>query len=212
MTNILVLESSLFPPNVSASRQVTDRFVQGWREREPDVLTVRRDLAIQPLPHVGLDLMAGSVTPADARTSAQAEAVAISDTVIDELFAADVLVIGAPMYNFSIPSSLKAWVDHVSIAGRTFRYTPEGRPEGLVTGKRVFVIVSRGGVYGAEPMAAFNFQDTYLRSVLGFLGLADVTVIAAERQKMGPVEQEAGLAQAYNQVAEVLDTAVCPAA
>ena len=212
MTNILVLESSLFPPNVSASRQVTDRFVQGWREREPDVLTVRRDLAIQPLPHVGLDLMTGSVTPANARTNAQAEAVAISDTVIDELFAADVLVIGAPMYNFSIPSSLKAWVDHVSIAGRTFRYTPEGRPEGLVTGKRVFVIASRGGVYGAEPMAAFNFQDTYLRSVLGFLGLADVTVIAAERQKMGPVEQEAGLAQAYNQVAEVLDTVVCPAA
>lgn len=212
MTNILVLESSLFPPDVSASRRVTKRFVQGWREREPDVVIVRRDLAAQPLPHAGWDLMAGSMTPADARTRAQAEAVAISDALIDEIFAADVLVIGAPMYNFSIPSSLKAWVDHVAIAGRTFRYTPEGRSEGLVAGKRVFILASRGGVYGAEPMAAFNFQDTYLRSVLGFLGLADVTVIAAERQKMGPLEQEAGLAQAYNQVAEVLDTAVYPAA
>jgi FMN-dependent NADH-azoreductase len=186
--------------------------VQGWREREPDVVIVRRDLVAQPLSHAGWDLIAGSMTPADARTPAQAEAVAISDALIDEIFAADVLVIGAPMYNFSIPSSLKAWVDHVAIAGRTFRYTPEGRSEGLVAGKRVFILASRGGIYGVEPMAAFNFQDTYLRSVLGFLGLADVTVIAAERQKMGPVEQEAGLAQAYNQVAEVLDAAVCPAA
>lgn len=204
MTRILILESSLFPSSRSASRQITDFFVKSWLGCDPGIEIVRRDLAAEPLPHFGLDAIEGWATPIADRTDVQAKAVASSERLISELLATDVLVVGAPMYNFSIPSLLKAWIDHIAIAGRTFRYTPDGRPEGLVTGKRVFIIASRGGTYAMEPMKAFNFQDTYLLRVLGFLGMTDVTVIAVERQKMGSVEQAEGLASARSQVVGLL--------
>lgn len=173
---------------------MTDFFAKSWLECDPRAEIVRRDLAAEPLPHFGLDIFDGWATPVADRTDAQSKAIAVSEKLIGELLATDVLVIGAPMYNFSIPSALKAWIDHIAIAGRMFRYTLDGRPEGLVTGKRVFIIASRGGVYATEPMKAFNFQDTYLLAVLGFLGITDV--ITVERQKMGPMEQADGLAVA----------------
>ncbi len=111
------------------------------------------------------------------------------------------------MYNVSIPSALKAWIDNIAIAGKTFRYTPEGRPEGLVTGKRIFIVASRGGAYSEGPMAAFNFTDPYLRTVIGLLGMTDVTVIAAEQQKMGPEAQAAGFSRAAQQIAEAVAAA-----
>jgi FMN-dependent NADH-azoreductase len=204
MTKILVLEASLFPAEMSASRRVTELVVARLAATNTSATIVRRDLAADPLNHVGFDLMSGSMTPAEGRSESQAKAVATSDALIAELFAADVIVIGAPMYNFTIPSTLKAWIDNIAIGGKTFRYTPEGRPEGLVTGKRVFVVASRGGVYGAGPTVAFNFQDPYLRTALGLLGMTDVTVITAEQQKMGPDAQAEGLAQAQRQIVEAI--------
>jgi FMN-dependent NADH-azoreductase len=207
MTQILVLESSIFPAEMSSSRRVTKQLVNSLLANEPAAKVVVRDLAAKPPGHIGLDLMAGSMAPAESHTEAQAKAVATSSELIAELFAADVIVIGAPMYNFSIPSSLKAWVDHIAIGGKTFSYTAEGRPQGLVTGKKVFIVASRGGAYSEGPMAAFNFQDPYLRTVLGFLGMTDITVITAEQQKMGPAAQAAGFAHAEKSIAEAMRVA-----
>jgi FMN-dependent NADH-azoreductase len=206
MTQILVIDSSLFPADMSASRRVTQQLVDRLVAQDPSARVVRRDLAVNPLGHIGLDLMAGTMTPAEGRSAVQAKAVAASDELIAELFAADVIVIGAPMYNFAIPSTLKAWIDHLCIAGKTFSYSAAG-PEGLVKGKRVFVVASRGGMYTEGPMAGFNFQDPYLRTVLGFLGMTDVTVITAEQQKMGPDAQAAGFARADKLMNEALRVA-----
>jgi FMN-dependent NADH-azoreductase len=200
MLNALVLESSLLPSGMSVSRRVGGELVDALQSAELGLNVIRRDLAADPLPHIGLDLMAGSMSPPESRTEAQAHAVAVSDTLIGELFAADYVVIEAPMYNFTIPSTLKAWIDNVAIAGKTFRYGADGRPEGLVTGKRVFLIVTRGGAYSEGPMAAFNFTDPYLRAALGLLGMTDVTIVTAEMQKMGPEAAAQGDAQASREI------------
>jgi FMN-dependent NADH-azoreductase len=207
MTQILQLESSLFPAEMSSSRRVSKQLVDALVANEPGSKVVVRDLAANPLNHIGLDLMLGSTATADSHSEAQSKAVAASNELIAELFAADVIVIGVPMYNFSIPSTLKAWVDHIAIGGKTFSYTAEGRPQGLVTGKKVFIVASRGGAYSEGPMAAFNFQDPYLRSVLAFLGMTDITVITAEQQKMGPDAQAAGFAHAEKSIAAALRVA-----
>jgi FMN-dependent NADH-azoreductase len=203
MTQILVLDSSLFPAEMSASRRVTQQLLDRLVAQYPGAKVARRDLAANPLGHIGLELLAGATSPAEGRTATQSKAVAASDELIAELLAADVIVIGAPMYNFGIPSSLKAWVDHICIAGKTFSYSAAG-PVGLVKGKRVFVVASRGGMYAEGPMAAFNFTDPYLRATLGFLGMTDLTVITAEQQKMGPEAQAAGFAQADKLMTEAL--------
>lgn len=203
MSNVLLLESSLFPAEMSASRAVAAALV----ERHKGATIVRRDLAADPLPHADLTMLSGWMTPAEQRSPEQAAAVARSKQVIDELLAADLIVIGAPMYNFSIPSSLKAWIDHIAIAGQTFRYNEQGRPEGLVSGKKVIVLASRGGVYSEGPMAGFNHQDPYLRAVLGFLGMTDLTVIDVERQKMGPELAEQARAAAVGQIEQLLAAA-----
>lgn len=203
MSNILLLESSLFPAGMSASRAVAAALA----DQNPGATIVRRDLAADPLPHADLTMLSGWMTPAEQRSPEQVAAVVRSQQAIDELLAADLIVIGAPMYNFSIPSSLKAWIDHIAIAGQTFRYNEQGRPEGLVSGKKVIVLASRGGVYSEGPMAAFNHQDTYLRAVLGFLGMTDLTVIDVERQKMGPELAEQARAAAVGQIERLLAAA-----
>jgi FMN-dependent NADH-azoreductase len=203
MSNILLLESSLFPAGMSASRAVAAALA----DQNPGATIVRRDLAADPLPHADLTMLSGWMTPAEQRSPEQVAAVVRSQQAIDELLAADLIVIGAPMYNFSIPSSLKAWIDHIAIAGQTFRYNEQGRPEGLVSGKKVIVLASRGGVYSEGPMAAFNHQDTYLRAVLGFLGMTDLSVIDVERQKMGPELAEQARAAAVGQIERLLAAA-----
>ncbi len=204
MTKLLVLESSIFPAGVSSSRGVTAKFVERWLKKHPATTVVRRDLAANPIQHAALPLLSGAGKRPEDTTPEERAAVAVSDELIDEIFAADLIVIGAPMYNFSIPSTLKSWIDAIAIAGRTFRYLPDGRPEGLVLGKKVFVIASRGGIYSEGPLAAFNFQDTYLRAALGLLGLTDLHVIAAERQKMGPEQQAIGSEIAARQIDELV--------
>jgi FMN-dependent NADH-azoreductase len=144
-------------------------------------------------------VLSALMTPAKEQT----EAVALADKLIAEVEAADTIVIAAPMYNFTIPSTLKAWLDHIARAGRTFRYTAAG-PEGLLKGKKVFVVESRGGFYGEGPAKAMDFQEPYLRAMLGFLGLNDVTFIHAEGQAVSAEAAAQGLLKARNAVAELL--------
>jgi FMN-dependent NADH-azoreductase len=194
MKNVLVVTSS---PAGAGSRtaQVSGRVAVAVATREPGSRVVTRDLARDPLPHLDGDFLGGmGRAPAD-RDAPQAAALARSDALIDELLAADVVVIAAPMHNFGIPSALKAWIDHVARAGRTFRYTAAG-PEGLLQGKRAILVLSRGGVYTRGPMLRLEFQESYLRGVLGFLGITDVRVIRIEGMALGADVAAAAVARA----------------
>jgi FMN-dependent NADH-azoreductase len=138
-----------------------------------------RDLTNKPFPHLEEAHLQSFFTPAEGRTPEQQEAVRHSDEAIAEIMAADTIVIDAPLYNFGIPSTLKAWVDHIARAGITFRYTAAG-PEGLVKGKKVYIAMASGGVYSEGPSAAYDFVAPYLKFFLGFIGMTDVTVFRVE--------------------------------
>lgn len=183
MATILHINSSV-RNHGSLSRQLTGEFLAKWQAANPADMVVERDLAAEPVPHLTEQMMGAFFTPADQRSPGQAQTVQLSDTLVDELLAADVIVIGAPMYNFSVSSTLKAWIDHVARAGRTFQYSAAG-VVGLATGKRVFIVTATGGVYSEGPSQSFDFLATYLRSVLGFMGMTDVTFIRAEGLAMG---------------------------
>jgi FMN-dependent NADH-azoreductase len=166
----------------SVIRKLTAKFVETWKKENPGGQVVERDLSTTALPLITDDWVEGaSVDPAQ-RTPEHRQALSDSDVLINELVVADTIVIGAPMYNFSIPFPLKAWIDHIVRHSQTFSYGPEG-PKGLLTGKKVFVITSRAGAYGAgSPMEKADFQEPYLRFILGFVGISDVTFIHAEHQ------------------------------
>ena len=198
MSRVLVIESSARQQG-SVSRQLTQQFIGQWQAAHPeDQLTVR-DLAINPAPHLDLNLMGGWMKPAEDRNDVEQAALERSNLLTDELIAADVLVLAAPMYNFAIPSTLKAWFDHVLRAGVTFKYGETG-PQGLLTGKRAYVLTARGGIYSGSPM---DHQEPYLRQVLGFVGIHDVTFIHAEGLNMGGDFLEKGLNQAKAKIAQV---------
>ncbi|HLY04797.1 MAG TPA: FMN-dependent NADH-azoreductase [Rhizomicrobium sp.] len=194
MQTLLFLTSSLFGEN-SKSTQIAGEFVSAWQVTNPKARVVHRDLA-NTVPHLsGEHLAAWTTAPAD-RSERQQAVASESDALIEEVEAADVIVIAAPMYNFSISSTLKAWLDHITRAGRTFRYTANG-PEGLLKNKKVFVVTARGGVYtGDSPAKAYDFQEPYLRAILGLNGLTDVTFIHVEAQRLSPDAAEAALAKA----------------
>ena len=193
MATVLHINSSV-RQNGSLSRQLGAEFVAKWQEANPSGTVVTRDLAASPVPHLTEQMMGAYFTPAEQRTADQAHTIKTSDALVDELLAADTIVIGAPMYNFSVTSGLKAWIDHVARAGRTFKYGANG-PEGLVSGKKVYVFVASGGVYSEGPAAAYDHVTTYLRSVLGFLGMTDVTFIVAEGVAMGEEAVAAAIAK-----------------
>ena len=158
------------------------------------------DLAANEIPHLSGEILGAAFTDkADWSALQQAEA-ARSDALIAEFLAADVLVIGAPMYNFGVPSQLKAWIDRVAVAGRTFKYTETG-PVGLAGGKKVYVVSARGGVYSNEQGQQMDFQEDYLKTVLGFLGITDVSFVRAEGVAMGPDAKAAALAAAEAAIA-----------
>ncbi|MCI1729844.1 MAG: NAD(P)H-dependent oxidoreductase [Chiayiivirga sp.] len=180
---ILQIDSSALGTQ-SATRELTQAIVQRWLDEVADIELVRRDLDAHPLPHL-TGAVLGKSDPADA---AQGEA------VMGEFLAADVIVLGAPMYNFGVPSTLKAWIDRIAVSGRTFRYTASG-PEGLVHGKKVIVASARGSVYGDSHPA--DFQEAYLRQVFGFLGIDDVEFIRAEGLGLSPQHRAAGLRAAH---------------
>lgn len=194
MTQLLVVESSANLAS-SVSRDLTKAFLAGYQAANADARVVTHDLVADPVPHLGVDLIGGFFGKPEELTEAQRAAVALSDKLIGQIEAASVIVIGAPMYNFGIPSSLKAWIDHILRAGRTFRYTENG-PQGLVTGKKVVLLLASGGIYSNGPYKPYDFQETYLRAVLGFIGLTDVSVVRAEGLALGPDAAAKAVAEA----------------
>ncbi|MFA7386146.1 MAG: NAD(P)H-dependent oxidoreductase [Thiohalobacteraceae bacterium] len=160
----------------SISRRLTDQLIAGFQERGSRIDVTQRDLATTDLPYLDADWIAANFTPPEQRNSAQRATLLLSDQLVQELVEADLLVIGVPLYNFSIPAKLKAWVDLVARAGLTFRYTDAG-PQGLLKGKRAFLLLASGGV---RADSAADFATAYLRHVLGFLGISEVTLIAAD--------------------------------
>lgn len=203
--SILVIESSHNGAN-SLSRKVTAETVAKLQEKYPGSTVTTRDLDKNPLPHLSGEVIAAFYTPPDSRTPALNEAIKLSDVATDELLAADIIVIGAPMWNFNIPSVLKAWVDHVARVGRTFAYSAAG-PVGLAKGKTAYLALSRAGVYSQGPMKQMDFHDTYLRSVLGFMGITDVHAIVAEGAAMGPDGPKNAIASAEQQLAAAIQKA-----
>lgn len=183
MSKLLYLNSSVRNTG-SVSRLLSSEFVSKWKAANPTASVIERDLASNPVPHLTEQMMGAYFTPADQRSPEQISTVKLSDDLVAELLSADVIVIGAPMYNFSVSSTLKAWIDHVARAGLTFKYGASG-PEGLVTGKKVYIFTSRGGVYSTGPAKVMDFHETYLRAALGFLGLSDITFVHSEGLAMG---------------------------
>jgi FMN-dependent NADH-azoreductase len=196
MSTLLKINASLFSANGQSS-QLTERFAAAWQASHPGSRVVERDLAANPVPHLdGARFMAFLAKP-EERSAEQQAVVDFSDALIAELRAADAVVIGLPMYNFGIPSQLKAYFDHIARAGVTFRYTANG-PEGLITGKKVYVLATRGGVYAGTPQ---DSQTAYVRDFLGFIGITDLEFIYAEGLNMGDESKNAALAQAHQSLA-----------
>ena len=163
----------------SVTRQLADRMIDGLADRVADLSVTRRDVA-QGLPFVDAGWVNANLTEPDARSAAQQQALAGSDALVAEVMAADVWVISAPIYNFGVPASLKAWIDQIARARLTFRYTEQG-PQGLLSGKKVYILTATGGT---EVGSAIDFATPWLKFVLGFLGITDVEVIAADRGMM----------------------------
>src|SRR4249919_2152224 len=180
---LLHLDTSALGAN-SVTRELSAAIVARWQAAVPGLVTQYRDLDTDPLPH----LTGAVLTGADA--AAQAE----GDAIMDQFLASDVIMIGAPMYNFGIPSTLKAWIDRVAVAGKTFRYTESG-PQGLAGGKRVVVASGRGGQYGDASPA--DFQEAYLRQVFGFLGISEIDFVRAEGVAMSPEHRAEALSAAH---------------
>jgi FMN-dependent NADH-azoreductase len=193
---LLQLDSSPLGTH-SVTRELGAAVVAQWRRNFPGLQLSYRDLAAEPLPH-------WTPLPQEALDSmapAQRAQVEHNEALLQEFLAADVIVIGAPMYNFGIPSQLKAWIDRIAVAGRTFRYTAEG-PQGLAGGKRVIVLSGRGGFYADSPRQVADFQESYLRQLFGFLGISEIEFIRAEGVGMGPEQRAAALAAAHAQIAQ----------
>jgi FMN-dependent NADH-azoreductase len=187
---LLHLDSSILGQH-SASRELGAAIVARWRRDVRDLEIAYRDLSANPLPH----LSGASLAQADADETATAAA------VMDDFLAADVIVVGAPMYNFGIPSQLKAWIDRIAVAGKTFRYTAEG-PQGLAGGKKVIVAATYGGMHPAE--SGRNFVEPYLRQVFGFLGIDDIEFVSAEGLAVSPENRVISLAAARAHIDEQL--------
>lgn len=200
MATALVLNSSTSGP-ASISRQLVQTTVDHLRRQNPGVHIVERDLNADPIPHLTTETTA-ALRGGEANSPAQREALALSAALIEELKAADTLVIGAPMYNFGIPTTLKSWFDYVLRAGLTFRYSETG-PEGLLKGKRAIVVESRGGLYSSGPAQVMDSQEPHLRTLLGFVGITDVTFIRAEKLGFGPEAREEAIRNANAELAAV---------
>jgi FMN-dependent NADH-azoreductase len=193
---LLHLDASILGGN-SVSRQLSAAAVERLRKATPDLEVTYRDITATPLSHLsGVHLAAAQGATPEA--SAVRDDIALSQAVLDEFLAADIVVIGAPMYNFTIPSQLKAWIDRILVAGKTFKYSEKG-VEGLAAGKRVIFTISRGGFYGADtPSAAGEHLETYLRWVFGFIGIPNPEIIVAEGIQVSPAQREKAVADALH--------------
>jgi len=207
--NILHITSSS-RGSASYSNRVAGEVLDELTRRNPGAAVTLRDLARDPLPHIDDDFVAATRSPDGPQTERQRALLARSDALVDELLAADMIVIAAPMINFTIPSTLKTWIDHVARAGRTFSYGAAG-PQGLVTGKQVILVAARGGVY-ADAGQALDFQVPYLKSVLGFLGMTEVTALEVEGTAFGPDAAEKAVAAASQKMHAQCESKVSVAA
>lgn len=197
MTTLLKVQSSLFS-NQGQSSALTDQFAEQWLKQNAGGKIVTRNLASEPVPHLDQQRFGALTTPEDQRTEQQQLIVAYSDTLINEIKNAEMLVLGVPMYNFSVPSVLRAYFDHIARAGVTFRYTANG-PEGLLTGKKAIVFITRGGYYGED-----HSQSEYIRQFLGFVGITDVQIVHAEGLGISEETKLIGLSEAREKIPALL--------
>lgn len=163
----------------SISRQLGNAAVKAWKSRNPEGRVIERDLARTPLTFVDFDWIAGAFSPPEHHNENHKRALALSDELVAELFAADEIILATPMYNFAAPAALKAWIDHVVRAGKTFRYTAAGTPEGLLAGKKVVAIIASGGSYKDAGVSALDHEVPYLRFIFEFMGITDIQFIQA---------------------------------
>jgi FMN-dependent NADH-azoreductase len=178
MSTLLHIDSSPLYGR-SVSRQLTGAFVTQWKFSHPDGRVIDRDLNATSIPPINAEWVGAVYTPEEARTPQQQEQLSLSDSLLAELAQADEYILGVPMHNFGVPSVLKLWIDQITRVGKTFSYA-DGRPKGLIVGKKATFIIATGGIYDAQTqMASFNFVEPYLRSLFGFLGLTDVTFLTA---------------------------------
>lgn len=195
--NILHLDASSSTHDESHTRRLTAQLVDELDGTD----VVYHDLEERQLPHIGVSIRDAWAAEED-RDAALDELAARSKQLVKELQAADTIVIGSPMYNFSVPSTLKAWIDHVAIAGQTFKYTESG-PQGLLEGKKAYLVLSSGGIYSEGPAADKDHLDPYLRSVLNLVGITDISTIRAEGVALGPEQDEAAMQQASAKIKAV---------
>jgi FMN-dependent NADH-azoreductase len=196
--NILIIDSSPSGER-SISRRLTAKVVAELKARRPDSAVVERDLVADPFPHLDGMTIGAFYTPPEQRNALMTEAIRRSDAAVDEVLAADVIVVGAPMHNFGVPSGLKAWVDHIVRPGRTFKYGASG-PEGLIpSGKKTIVVSARGGVFTEGAAKALDFQEHYLETLFSFVGLNDVSFVRAEGVAMGQEAASAAISAAEAQ-------------
>lgn len=200
MKTLLQLNASLFSANGQSTR-LSNEFVAAWREANPDGKVINRDLAADPVPHLDGQRFGAFLASPEDRTAQQQAVVDFSDALIEELRNADVIALGLPMYNFGIPSTLKAYFDHIARSGVTFKYTESG-PVGLLTGKKVYIFAARGGMYHGTPA---DTQTGYVRDFLRFIGLSDVEFVYAEGLAMGEESKQAGLAKAENAIRQLVE-------
>ncbi|UHQ19385.1 NAD(P)H-dependent oxidoreductase [Lysobacter sp. KIS68-7] len=203
---LLHLDSSILG-DASASRVLSSHVVDHLRQKVPALRVTYRDLAAEPIPHLsGPYLAATRGDPKAPFDGPMRRDLALGETIMDEFLSADIVVIGVAFYNFSIASQLKAWIDRIAIAGKTFRYT-EGRPQGLAGDKRIFLAVARGGFYGeGSPAQAMEHAETYLRSAFSFIGIQQVDVVAAEGLNVSPAQRQAAMAQAQERITQAVAT------
>lgn len=200
MATLLKIQSSLFNGKGQSSA-LAGQLAERWLSQHPGGKIITRDLAADPVPHLDLERFQAFITAPDERTPEQQQVVAYSDVLIDELKNADVIVLAVPMYNFSVPSVLRSYFDHIARAGITFRYTANG-PEGLIQGKKAYVFITRGGVYGED-----HSQTLYLRQFLGFIGITDVEIIHAEGLAMNENAKLKSLTEAQGKITQLLPLA-----
>jgi len=199
MTTLLQINASLNNGNGQSS-QLANQFVAAFHQRRPEAKIVVRDVAAaEPVPHLNAERFGAFITKPEERSAAQKAVVAYSDILINELKHADVIVLGLPMYNFGVPSQLKAYFDHIARVGVTFKYTEKG-PVGQLTGKKVYAFAARGGLYAGTPM---DTQTSYVRDFLRFLGMTDVEFVYAEGLAISPESKEVGLAKAIAEIARL---------
>ena len=195
MKTLLQIRSSMFSAGGQSS-QLSQQFVDEWRTDNPSGRVITRDIGAQPVPHLTAERFQAFLAKPEARTPEQQAVAAYSDELIEELRQADVIVLGLPMYNFGVPSTLKAYFDHVARSGITFKYTEKG-PKGLITDKKAYVFAARGGLYAGTPL---DTQTSYVRDFLRFLGIDDVEFIFAEGLAMGDAPKNAALTKARESI------------